>query len=411
MGIWSGQTGSLALVARDGHHVPGMPDGFRFLGLDDPLLDTAGNIVFNATAGEGVVGPNGPYTQGIWAGNPLALGVIARQGGDVPDMPDGFKYAGFYFNSLELSSNGHMGLQADVIGPDVDGYNRSVIWSGTPDSLQFATRGGMHAPGTEAETIFAFFGRHAVNGNGRTTFNAYLGGPSVSETTQYGLWSNMSGSLELVVRSGDHAPGTPDGVYFDDDFAPVTNSAGHIMFWTSLAGPDVVNTSNYSNKWGIWSNASGQLSLVARNGDHMPGTPSDVFLEELDGAVMNELGQTAFVGWLDGPGIVRNRNSGVWAQDRHGVLHLIARAGEMLDVAPGDTRQIEIIHLTGLNDRGQLALSARFTDGSQGIFISNRVAIPEPSLFALIAPVLLIILVHRNALVAKQHSTTANNFG
>jgi hypothetical protein len=32
---------------------------------------------------------------------------------------------------------------------------------------------------------------------------------------------------------------------------------------------------------------------------------------------------------------------------------------------------------------GQLAFSATFTDGTSGIFVSNRVAIPEPATFAL----------------------------
>jgi len=40
---------------------------------------------------------------------------------------------------------------------------------------------------------------------------------------------------------------------------------------------------------------------------------------------------------------------------------------------------------SGFNNLGQFAFWARFTDGSSGIFVSNRVAVPEPSsMFAIL---------------------------
>jgi hypothetical protein len=395
LGIWFGESGSMSLVVRDGNPVPGMPDGFRFLGLIDSFMDSAGNLAIFASAGQGMIGPNGPYTFGVWGGNPHSLAVVAHEGAEAPGMAGGITFDSFYFDPLRFSSGGHVGLQADVTGPGVEGYNRSVIWSGTLDALQFLARTGMDAPGTESGTTFGSFGRHTINANGKTTFDAYLGGPGVTAINRWGLYSDISGSLELVARTGEQAPGTPDGVYFAEDFEAATNAAGHILFWNSLAGPGVVDTSDYINAGGIWSNASGAFSLVTRLGDHMPGTPSGVFLGEFDGATMNELGQAAFTGWLDGPGIDRSRNSGVWAQNRRGVLRLIGRAGDWLEVAPGDTRQIEDIFLTAINDRGQLAIWAGFTDRSQGIFISNMVAIPEPTLPAFMVSALMTLFIRR----------------
>jgi hypothetical protein len=140
---------------------------------------------------------------------------------------------------------------------------------------------------------------------------------------------------------------------------------------------------------GIWSNAFGSLSLVARLGDAMPGGPEGSYLEDFDGAKMNELGQTAFVGFLDGATVDRSKNTGVWAQDSNGILHLIARAGEVLEVGPGDFRQVKVVGLGGINDLGQIAVLARFVDGSQGMFLSNLVAVPEPGLWGLVLPIVL----------------------
>ena len=76
-------------------------------------------------------------------------------------------------------------------------------------------------------------------------------------------------------------------------------------------------------------------------------------------------------------------------------MQLIARRGDLLEVAPGDFRTISGLNLvngfsldsgtgnsdgrpSGFNNLGQLAFQASFTDGSSGIFVSNLVAVPEP---------------------------------
>jgi hypothetical protein len=56
-----------------------------------------------------------------------------------------------------------------------------------------------------------------------------------------------------------------------------------------------------------------------------------------------------------------------------------------LEVARGDVRTIEGLGLVGFNNVGQIEFHAQFTDGSEGIFISNLIAIPEPSSMLLLA--------------------------
>jgi hypothetical protein len=84
--------------------------------------------------------------------------------------------------------------------------------------------------------------------------------------------------------------------------------------------------------------------------------------------------------------------TGIWAQDANGQLTLVARVGDILEIAPGDLR--EILSMSGgvgerfISDSGQVAFRAILQDGT-GIFISNRVAtIPEPGSHTLFAPVL-----------------------
>jgi hypothetical protein len=94
---------------------------------------------------------------------------------------------------------------------------------------------------------------------------------------------------------------------------------------------------------------------------------------------LNDAGQLAFTAQLT------DNSSSLWATDVAGSLHLIARKGGQLEVAPGDFRTVNALAFAGgagtsdgrrlgFNNSGQLAFSANFTDNSTGIFVSNAVA-------------------------------------
>jgi hypothetical protein len=100
---------------------------------------------------------------------------------------------------------------------------------------------------------------------------------------------------------------------------------------------------------------------------------------------LNSSGQVAFRADLIGSGVNSSNDKGIWATDWTGTLQLIARAGQQLEVAPGNFRTISDLNFTsasgnsdglssGFNNVGQLVFWARFTDNSEGVFLSNAVA-------------------------------------
>jgi hypothetical protein len=225
-----------------------------------------------------------------------------------------------------------------------------------------------------------------LNGAGQIAFWAYLEGSGNGGAYDDGIWSEGSGNLALVARRGSHAPGTAAGVIFSTEhvttfYEPVLNDAGQTAFRAFLSGSGVDSTNNE----GIWLNGADGLALVARSGDHAPGTPGGVEFGGFHSVLqLNATGQVAFMaGVNDGKG-------GIWATDRNGHVRLIARIGDVLEVAPGDFRtisEVSFFHMgtgnsdgrpSGFNNLGQLAFWARFEGGSQGLFVSNRVAVPEP---------------------------------
>ena len=79
---------------------------------------------------------------------------------------------------------------------------------------------GQHAPGTSSGEIYDTFGAHfsgppstrvfrgpALNDAGHVAFRANLAGSGVGAMNDKGVWSEGSGNLELVARTGNAAPG------------------------------------------------------------------------------------------------------------------------------------------------------------------------------------------------------------
>jgi hypothetical protein len=168
------------------------------------------------------------------------------------------------------------------------------------------------------------------------------------------------------------------------------NAASRVAFLAAVDGEGVDD----SNEMGLWSSAmsaEGQLRLIARQGEQAPGRePGFVFGVFLEPA-LNAAGQTAFMasGYRQLDGMIVDSAFGIWGQDRAGKLRHVASEGQVLEIAPGDHREIASLMFAsatggedgkprGFNDAGQVVIRAMFIDGSSGIFVSNALTVPEP---------------------------------
>lgn len=167
------------------------------------------------------------------------------------------------------------------------------------------------------------------------------------------------------------------------------NALGETLFSSSLQGPEI----NMSNRYGMWATHNGSTTLVARHGDAAPGLDgAQLMWVDSQSAVFNSRNQIAFGSDLVGASVTSSNDSAIWVRDVDGQLRMIVRSGDMIEVSPGDSRAIEELHFnwlagtgndegrpSGFNDLGQVAFRVTFVDGSQGIVVSNLVAVPEPS--------------------------------
>jgi len=298
------------------------------------------------------------------------------------------------FRNPVLNNVGETAFRASVfVGGGIDGSNNTRVYSeGKGNGLALVASGGAESP-AGAGIDFTTVGFPVLNDHGVTVFRSSLTGTGANGTTNTGLFKKMTdASLAALAIEADVSP-IGDEIYFFSFAVPVLNSSGQIAFRANLFGPAVTS----SNSSAVFREGmDGTLEVVARNGDHAPGTPTtekfkfasfDTFIN--DSLVLNSAGQTAFQAQLAGASIDFGSDMGIWAEDRTGKLRLIAREGDQLEVAKGDFRTIRRLRFfgntgnedgrrSGFNDLGQLAFVASFTDGTDGIFVSDIATVPEP---------------------------------
>ena len=313
--LWSEGTGSSALLVRQGNQAPGLPEGLLFATcyagfLCSAFMNDVGDTTFLISLSDG--------SDTIWVHRSGSLNLVAREGTQAPGLPAGVNFARL-FGPL-INDAGQTAFSSFLEGPGVDETNRFAVWSEGLGSLAVVARLGDPAPGTPEGVVFSGSGSQllaswAIGGAGQTPMRAFLSGPGVIPGVggnARGIWSGGPGSLELVARAGDPAPGLGEGVNFDRFLIALTlmtNGAGQTSFFAYLIGPDVDDLNDGS----IWSEGSGSLAMVAREGSRAPGTEEGVnFLSLIPGAMLNGAGQTAFRASLIGPGD-QTIGGGVWS--------------------------------------------------------------------------------------------------
>src|SRR5262249_21791201 len=152
-------------------------------------------------------------------------------------------------------------------GTNVTSANNSGVWFEGAAGLRLVVRAGDPSPGTGPGVVFgSSLSVLGFNDNRQVVFEGGLSGMGVTTSNSVGYWSGGAGSLALVLRAGDPAPGTAAGTTFQivESNVPVGfNNAGHVVARAGLSGP-TIGTLNNS---GIWSNRSGSLELVAAAGN------------------------------------------------------------------------------------------------------------------------------------------------
>lgn len=183
-----------------------------------------------------------------------------------------------------------------------------------------------------------------INSSGRVLFFG------TDSDINYSVGVALPEAAHFVAREGEHAPGTATGVTFDTiDGDPQWNDLGQIAFRAELTGPGV----NSTNRGGLWAGAPGDLRLIAREGDLLPGSGAARIDYVADDFELGGNGYAMFLADLT------DFRTGIWAGTQ-GNLQAVAIEGQPAAGFPGMTYNLVTIPDEGLslNHSNHLAFTA-----------------------------------------------------
>lgn len=393
--IWTTTPGLLTLVARESGGTELAPDvifsEFNFTNTLAPPIDlrfdSLGRVAFQSRIeGPGIVNRNG-----IWSNLSGLLAPLIREGDPAPGSDATAIFDSF--TTLALGDNGHVVFKGILDSSSISSNDGNGLWLIDGGTLQAIAIDGTPAPGTEPGVVYSDFDFDTpitINTNGWFAFAGIVKN-NVESSRNSAIWSGQAGSIALIAREGDQAPGTPSGVVFDDlrfgNNTLVINGNNKIAVTAELMGSGVTS----DNDTGIWIQNNSALELVVREGEQVPGLGPNSHWGGFSGPKMNINDNIVFTAFLRGD-VTSKNDRGIWFYDGSTILQIV-REGEMFDVNAGigeaDLREITKVTLTNttgsggedamqssFNDSDQVAFILEFKDGSQGIFMAT---VPEPS--------------------------------
>ncbi|MBC7773314.1 MAG: hypothetical protein H7210_12520 [Pyrinomonadaceae bacterium] len=260
------RVGSRSIASGDA--APGTGDGVTFNFLDQPVI-AGRTFAFRSTlAGDGLTDAN---NMGLWVdlndGVQNGPTLVARLGDPAPGTGKGIVFASLPL-APALNENLEFAFVAKLTGGDVTPETSVGLWRGVPSEVSLLGRAGDAAPGLTG-VVFRDFARQAsLNRRGDLLVRAFLAGKSISAANDVGLWiASAGGTLQLIAREGEQAPGLSEGVLFDRFSDPVLGAAGDVAYFARLRGSGIDRT----NQDAIFLRTKdGRSRLVARRGDSIP---------------------------------------------------------------------------------------------------------------------------------------------
>jgi len=370
---WGGDGGDVSLLWREGGTVPGTAGA---LGTVLPPERVFVSPTASLRAFSGTVGISG--TRGIWSHGPGGLRKVALEGDAAPGTTAAFNAVG---QLVSLGSDGGVAFAG--------GLNdfRVGVWIEKP-ALVPALISGQLVPTGSGQATFSNIDRLAANAAKQVAVVGRMTGAGVTPADDQGVWTDRSGPITLVARSGMAPPLFPQGTAAITNIGTVMiNASGQVAFAARLTG----SSFNQPTDMGVWVEDP-QLGLVTvmHSGMAAPGTePGVVFQTSFaaDPGGFNAAGEMVICGILTGPGVTGANDRGLWLY-RNRRLTLLLREADQIQVAPGDWRTISVVSpvfpsaiddgsRSQWSDRQELLIATSFTDGSIGLLLLNLAPAPR----------------------------------
>lgn len=321
------------------------PDGPNFDYLYPPQLSSTGNVLFNHYTFDGNLVT--PFAR---------IGDAVPGGGQITSLVSSgpIEYG--------INSSGQVAFFAESRNPDRVGvYVR--------DGASMSKIVALGDPVPEGNGKFRYPACPAINNAGQVAFQTTLSDTSGGAADSAGIYLKTGPSIVKVARANDVIPG--GGGRFRTFTPPAINATGKVLFHASLSST-VGGTTDDSC---IYLGDGGSLVKIMREGDAPPEGDGQFDDVNTGPAAVNSAGQVLFLSGL------RNTAAGGFASG----IYLADGTQQLKILRTGDQLDGKIVSYVGLggaslnsggqdgrfdalNDYGQVAYSAVFTDGASGVF-------------------------------------------
>ncbi len=174
-----------------------------------PVMGSAGHLAFSAV----LAGDVADHTSALFYGTPGNLRLAVGPGAAAPGTAPGTQFT--HLECTRINALGQMLLVMDgaLAGPGVGFHNDDGIWAGTPDALKLVARSGDIAPGTigkrfngtydmELDDERPMFMDVTMSDAGHVAFVARLTDDQGGFLDEWGIWAGMPGDLRLITLHG-----------------------------------------------------------------------------------------------------------------------------------------------------------------------------------------------------------------
>lgn len=339
--------------------------GQRVSVADDSVFTRLFTPTLNETGvvafGGQAANPGGPARSAIWAGTRQQLRKVAQVSDQAPGTPQGIEFERLF--GAAINDSGEVAFHATVDGTGANRDNEDGIWSDAGGTLHLVARNGDVAPGGNMKFHHLF--RLSLNNAGETSFAANLLG---SSTADGGSWVERSDGLTLISRRGAPAVGFPPGTTINITSAQSLDDDGAVTF---AAFAETGGTVTDANRHAIWSVREDDHRLVVRQGDQVDSQPDGVQFRTF-GAPMKRGSRILFPASLqDSSGEQLPQSSGLWIEEA-GVIEQVVDFNTPPSGLEAGTNLFGYDELR-LNGNGHVAFSGSLT--GDAVTVQNQSAI------------------------------------
>jgi hypothetical protein len=353
-GAYLADQAGVQTIARVNEPAPGANG--NFYSFYDFVALNSTSQVFQANLRDSLNGANDDT--GIFQVSGAGLKQVVRAGAP---PPQGGIFRSFQGVPARVNQAGQVAFKASTTS------HASAVFLSTGGTLKELAFAGQPLP--EGGGTFSLFNDVALNDKGQVAFSCLLVSTSFS-----GIYLADGNSVTALVKGGQALPDDNGNILILNSTAPALNNKGEIAFVATLTGTTDGNADNLA----LCRADKNGLTQLARKGEFVPGG-NGRFLDFGPGqsqAVINSTSAVAFLADITGSSGGIADNIAICLANGTNLIQ-VARKGQPV---PDGNGTFASFGLPALNNRGQIAFTAKLTGTSGGSLDNEGIFVTDPAL-------------------------------